>query len=52
MDLIETVAENIARDVISYDARVQAVKVAIRKPHVAVPGVIESLGVEVVRHRA
>lgn len=42
--LLEAVAETIAGRILQGDARVRAVEVSIAKPHVAVGGVVESLG--------
>ena len=50
--LLEAVAERAAARVLGAHPRVTAVRLRIRKPHVAVGGVVESLGVEVVRQRA
>eukprot|EP00741_Cyanophora_paradoxa_P006149 tig00000944_g5962.t1 len=49
--LIETVATEIADSVLREHKLVQGVRVAIQKPHVAVPHVLESLGVEITRSR-
>ena len=49
--LIEAVAERVAARVLATQQRVSAVQVAIHKPHVAVGGVVASLGVEVTRTR-
>lgn len=49
--LIESVAERIAGRVLSSHPAVDAVTVAIAKPHVAVTGVVHSLGVELTRRR-
>ena len=42
--LIETVAENIARKVLSNHRMVLGVRVAVRKPHVAIAGMFDSMG--------
>ena len=44
LNLVEAVAERIAASVLGAHPRVQQVCVAVKKPHVAVPGVVESLG--------
>jgi len=50
--LIETVAENIAKKVLSNHRMVLGVRVAVRKPHVAIAGMFDSMGVEVRRVRS
>ena len=42
--LLERLAETVAGDIIAAHPRVEAVQLAIRKPHVAVSGTLESLG--------
>lgn len=49
--LIESVAERIAERILAGHPLVTAVRVGVRKPHVAVSGVVQSLGVEVMRLR-
>jgi dihydroneopterin aldolase len=49
--LVERVAQRCADALLAMDGRVWAVRVGVRKPHVAVEGVLESLGVEVLRRR-
>ena len=49
--LIETVAERIAGRVLHAHPAVEAVTVGVAKPHVAVGGVVQSLGVEITRRR-
>lgn len=49
--LIEVVAERIAGKVLREHPGVAAVTVGVSKPHVAVSGVVQSLGVEVTRRR-
>lgn len=49
--LLETVAENITSTVLDKYKRVQAVTVSIKKPHVAVGGQLDSLGIEITRLR-
>lgn len=49
--LIEAVAERIAGRVLAEHPGVAAVTVGVAKPHVAVSGVVHSLGVEVTRRR-
>jgi len=48
--LLESLAQRIA-DFALLDERVLSVWVRIRKPHVALPGPLESLGVEITRER-
>lgn len=49
--LIETVAEQIASAILCEQPKVEKVSVHIRKPHVAVEGLVGSLGVEITRQR-
>ncbi|KAK9835148.1 hypothetical protein WJX81_001104 [Elliptochloris bilobata] len=49
--LLEAVAEQIASGILQGNARVTGVHISVAKPHVAVGGVVESLGVEVRRWR-
>lgn len=42
--LQEAVAEQIALGLLQLDPRVSAVQLYIRKPHVALPGVLDSVG--------
>lgn len=42
--LQEAVAEDVAQQLLQLDARVSAVQVYIRKPHVALIGVLDSVG--------
>lgn len=49
--LIEAVAEDIARTILKRHPRVQDVVVRVSKPHVAVVGVLDSLGIEITRGR-
>ena len=42
--LIEQVAENIASSVLSQHRGVLGISVAVKKPHVAIPGVFDSMG--------
>ncbi|PRW56116.1 sulfotransferase isoform A [Chlorella sorokiniana] len=49
--LIEAVAERIAGKVLGEHPGVAAITVRVAKPHVAVPGVLHSLGVEITRRR-
>lgn len=46
--LVETVAEDIASQVLRSHGRVHAVTVFVQKPHVALPGVLDTLGPSVV----
>ncbi len=50
VQLLEVLAGRIA-DFALQDQRVQAAWVSVRKPHVAVPGPLEFLGVEITRAR-
>lgn len=49
--LIETVAERVAERILEAHPLVRAVRVGVHKPHVAVSGVVESLGIEISRER-
>jgi dihydroneopterin aldolase len=49
--LIEAVAERIAGKVLREHAGIAAITVGVNKPHVAVSGVVQSLGVEITRRR-
>mmetsp|Transcript_20227 Transcript_20227/g.68833 ORF Transcript_20227/g.68833 Transcript_20227/m.68833 type:complete len:142 (+) Transcript_20227:158-583(+) len=49
--LIETVAENIAARTLREHPAALTVRVEIRKPHVAVRDVVDSLGIEIYRTR-
>lgn len=51
VDLIETLAESIARDVLAGDDRVRKVIVRVRKPEVRLGGPLDHAGVEIVRRR-
>jgi len=49
--LIEAVAERIASRILRDYPTVSSVTVGVAKPHVAVGGVLQSLGVEITRRR-
>lgn len=49
--LIESVAERIAQRILEGHPAVHAVQVGVQKPHVAVSGVVQSLGIEITRQR-
>lgn len=49
--LQEAVAEDVAQQLLLLDARVSAVQVYIRKPHVALSGVLDSVGIQLFRTR-
>jgi dihydroneopterin aldolase len=51
VDLIETLAESIARDILATDARIRKVTVRVRKPDVQLGGPLAHAGVEIVRRR-
>lgn len=42
--LLEAVAQTVADDLLAWEPRLAGVRVALDKPHVAVPGVLQSLG--------
>lgn len=52
VDLIETLAESIARDVLAANRRARKVIVRVRKPDVQLGGPLAYAGVQVVRRRA
>lgn len=49
--LLESVADRLVNEILNDYHMVQGLQVYIKKPHVAVTGVVESLGIEIVRHR-
>jgi len=51
VDLIETLAESIARDILLTHAGVEEVVVRVRKPDVDLGGPLDSAGVEIRRRR-
>jgi dihydroneopterin aldolase len=52
VDLIETLAESIARDALAANRRARKVVVRVRKPDVQLGGPLAYAGVEVVRRRS
>lgn len=50
-DLLESVAHLIAKDTLLAYSQISAVRVKVVKPHVAVPGTIDHLGVEITRFK-
>ncbi len=52
VDLIETLAESIARDVLATNRRVRKVIVRVRKPDVQLGGPLAYAGVEIIRRRS
>jgi len=48
--LVEALAERIAGTILD-ESKVKSVQVTIQKPHVAIPGVVKSLGVAIYRTR-
>ncbi|XP_066390737.1 dihydroneopterin aldolase 2-like isoform X2 [Miscanthus floridulus] len=50
-NLLESVAHRIASATLLKFSQISAVRVEVKKPHVAVQGIIDYLGVEIVRHR-
>ena len=50
-DLIESVAEDIAAALLHRNARVTGVRVSVRKPHVAIEGHFDAMGVSIFRAR-
>jgi dihydroneopterin aldolase len=51
VNLLETLAERVARAVLSEHAGVEAVRIEIRKPAAPVAGVLDHAGVEITRRR-
>lgn len=49
--LIETLAQRIADDVLARHARVRAVRVRVHKPHAPLPGVFDDVFIEIDRVR-
>lgn len=50
-NLLESVAQSIASTVLNEFPQVSAVRIVLGKPHVAVLGSVDYLGVEIIRHR-
>ncbi|KAL6641440.1 hypothetical protein ACP70R_019621 [Stipagrostis hirtigluma subsp. patula] len=50
-NLLESVAHSIAKSTLLEFAQIYAVRVKVGKPHVAVHGVLDYLGVEIMRYR-
>ena len=50
-NLLESVAQSIANTTLLKFPQISAVRVKVGKPHVAVQGVVDYLGVEILRHR-
>jgi len=50
-NLIEKVGETIASSVLNRFVQVDSVKVAVKKPHVAFPGSLQFVGIEIERKR-
>ncbi|XP_061360844.1 dihydroneopterin aldolase 1-like [Gastrolobium bilobum] len=51
-NLLESVAEQIATSTLTKHHQISAVRVKVGKPHVAVRGPVDYLGVEILRHRS
>nr|APR64127.1 dihydroneopterin aldolase family protein [Populus tomentosa] len=51
-NLLESVAQLIASTTLSKHPQISAVRVKVGKPHVAVRGPLDYLGVEILRHRS
>ena len=52
VDLIETLAESIASDILASNERVRKVVVRVRKPDVRLGGPLDYAGVEIIRRRS
>ena len=50
--LLEGIGENICRDVLAFDQRIERVTVEVRKPGVPIEGVLENAGIRLERSRA
>lgn len=50
-DLIEAVAEDIAAALLRRHGRLTAARVTVRKPHVAIDGHFDAMGVSIFRSR-
>ena len=51
-NLLESVAQLIASTTFTKHPQISAVRVVVGKPHVAVPGSVDYLGVEILRYRS
>ncbi|KAH1040291.1 hypothetical protein J1N35_042034 [Gossypium stocksii] len=51
-DLLESVAQMIASKIFTNHSQISAVRVKVGKPHVAVHGSLDYLGVEIIRYRS
>ncbi|KAD0020782.1 hypothetical protein E3N88_44908 [Mikania micrantha] len=51
-NLLESVAQLIATTTLNTHSQISAVRVVVGKPHVAVPGPLDYLGVEIIRYRS
>ena len=51
VNLLETLAEMLAAKLFEQFDKIAAVRITIRKPHAAIPHKIDTVGVEIVRHR-
>ncbi|MFS7908805.1 putative dihydroneopterin aldolase [Helianthus anomalus] len=51
-NLLESVAQLIATTTLNNHSQISAVRVVVGKPHVAVPGPLDHLGVEIMRYRS
>ncbi|XP_076903857.1 dihydroneopterin aldolase 2-like [Bidens hawaiensis] len=51
-NLLESVAQLIATATLNNHSQITAVRVVVGKPHVAVPGPLDYLGVEIMRYRS
>lgn len=51
-NLLESVAQLIASTTLTKHPQISAVRVKVGKPHVAVQGPLDYLGVEILRHRS
>ncbi|MCI28623.1 dihydroneopterin aldolase, partial [Trifolium medium] len=51
-NLLESVAQKIAIATLTIHKEISAVRVKVGKPHVAIPGPLDYLGVEILRRRS
>ena len=49
--LIEALAEAVASDLLSYDERIQSIRVKVRKPEAPIPAIVKDVAVEITRDR-
>lgn len=50
-NLIETLAENICKDILNFSTKIQEIVIKVRKPQAPVPGIFDYFEVEIRRKR-